>query len=97
MNIKVIIHEEGKQKRESIHPQESLPNFQRIFGKDLIDYYLVDDKGNKIEGKVTNDPAAKALEAIKERAQKLKIKGWHLMSEENLLKAIQKASQAETK
>lgn len=98
-DIKIVIQEAGKQPRESIHPQESLQSFQRVYKNELIDYYLVDEKGNRLEGKVEKpDPKKKAFEAMLGMAKQMKIKGYHLMSEEKLLKAIQEAhKKAETK
>lgn len=93
-NIKIIIQEAGKQPRESIHPQESLSSFQRVYKNELIDYYLVDDNGDKIEGKITKpDPRKKAFEAMQVMAKQLKIKGYEKMDESKLLKAIQEAHQ----
>lgn len=93
-DIKIIIQEAGKQPRESIHPQESLASFQRVYKNELIYYYLVDENGNKIEGKIAKpDPRKKAFEAMQEMAKQLKIKGYEKLDEGKLLEAIQKYHQ----
>lgn len=89
--IKVVIKEEGKPQRESIHPRAALANFQQVFKNELVDYYVCDEFGNRIKKEVipTKSAQQRAYDAMLERAKALKIKGAHLMSEDNLLKAIQ--------
>lgn len=100
-NIEIKRKLEGGGEHTSIHPEESLRHFQQVYKGDLIDYYLVDDNGHRIDSVVPKqniDPRAKAFEAMKEKAKKLGIKGYHLMGEDKLLKAIQDAhKKAETK
>lgn len=93
--IAIVIKEEGKNSRISIHPERSLTTFQRIYGNLLIDYYLVDEKGERIRDvkpSVAVSREEKGFEALKKVAKDLKIKKWHLMSEATLLKAVQEAS-----
>ncbi len=95
-NIAVVIQEEGKSPRVSIHPERSLPHFQRIWGNFLIDYYLVDENGERV--RTTSKPVVaitreeRGFEALKKIAKELKIKKWHLMSGPTLLKAVQEAN-----
>lgn len=92
--IAIVVKEDGKNSRVSIHPEISLMHFQRVYGNQLIDYYLVDEKGERIKGNVvpTKTKQEKAFEGLKQIAKELKIKGWHLMSEDTLEKAVQQAS-----
>lgn len=93
-NIAIVIQEAGKNPRVSIHPEISLPSFQRIWGSQLIDFYLVDENGERIKGELK--PALtkqeKALNALRKEAQELGIKGFATMKEDKLLVAVQKAS-----
>jgi len=52
-DIKIIIQEAGKNPRESIHPESALSTFQRIWRHELIDYYFVDENGNRIKKDLT--------------------------------------------
>lgn len=91
-NIKVIIEEPNKPVRESIHPEASLKDFQRVYGKFLVDYYVVDAQGNKVKDAVlilNETPQEKALRMMRKEAERLQIKGFEKMSESELLKAIQ--------
>lgn len=93
--IEIIIKEEGQNPRKSIHPERSLPHFQRLWGKFLIDFYLVDENGERIKDikpSVAVSREERGFEALKKTAKDLKIKGWHLMSEDTLQKAVQEAS-----
>lgn len=99
-NIEIKVRTEGGGERTSIHPEESLRHFQQVFKNDLIDYYFVDANGNKIDAtpQVVIDPRQRAFDAMKDKAKKMGIKGYHLMGEDKLLKAIQEAhKKAETK
>ncbi len=93
-NIAIVIQEAGKNPRVSIHPERSLPSFQRIYGNQLIDFYLVDENGERVKGtaKPTQSREEKAFEALKKEAQELGIKGFQNMKEETLLKKVQEAS-----
>lgn len=92
--IAIVIKEDGKNPRISIHPERSLMHFQRIFGNQLMDYYLVDENGERVRGNVhpAQTKAEKSFDALKKIAKELKIKQWHLMAEDTLLKAVQEAS-----
>ena len=94
--IAIVIQEPNQTPRISIHPERALPHFQRIWGNQLIDYYLVDEKGERF--RTPSKPVVaitreeRGFEALKKVAKDLKIKKWHLMSEPTLLKAVQEAS-----
>lgn len=99
--IAIVIQEAGKPRRApSVHPMEALPSFQRIWKDELVEYYACNEKGERIEQKVKVfvSKQEKAFDALKEKAQKLKIKGYQKMGFDTLLKAVQEASnKAETK
>jgi len=90
-NIEVVIAEPNKPERRSIHPEGALKEFQRVYGKFLIDYYIVDEKGNRTSFDITpkETPKEKALRMMKQEAQRLNINGFETMNESDLLKAIQ--------
>ena len=85
--IKIVIKENGKPQRESIHPRASLPNFQQVFKGELVDYYICDKDGNRIKKEVTPTKTVeqRAYDAMLERAKVLKIKSAHLMNEEKFI------------
>jgi hypothetical protein len=93
-NIKLIISTGKDNTRESIHPEHSLPHFQRVFGQDLIDYFLIDDKGNRIDTPLIplETKRQKAFRIMKEEAKRLNIDGYEAMNESDLLLAIQNKS-----
>ena len=91
MDIEVVIAEPNRPERKSIHPESALKEFQRVYGKFLIDYYTVDAKGNRIAYDITPKETTKekAFRMMKEEAKRLKINGFETMNESELLKAIQ--------
>lgn len=81
--------------RKTIVTDEAIPNLQRIYGQSILKMYACDEKGNKLQN-AASPSGNPALIALRERAKGLKIKGYHLMSEEKLVEAIQKEYQKQT-
>lgn len=80
--------------KNPIVPEMAIPNFQRVFGQFYKGAIPVDENGNPVQVEIASKRSPKeiALNAMKQRAKDLKIKGWQLMGEDKLLEAIQKAS-----
>ena len=80
-------------RKTPIVPEMAIPNYQRIFGSNYKGAVIVDDEGVPIKDrKPSASPREAAFNAMKERAKTLKIKGYQVMNEDTLLKAIQAAA-----
>lgn len=92
--IKIVIQEPNKPERQSIHPETALNDFMRVWGKYLVDYYVVDANGNRLNEtiKVSENAKDRALRLLKENAKKLNIEGYEAMTESELLASIQKVN-----
>lgn len=87
--------------REDIRPASALETMEHVFGSDIVDKYYCTEQGERIEFdsvKVvkTKTPLEIRREALEKKAKDYKIKGWHLMSDEKLEKAIQEAYKKQT-
>ncbi len=91
--ITIVVKESPtSQPKNTVVNALALAQFQSVLKERLIDYWPCDQAGNRIKKAITTNAKDKAIEAMKERAKSLKIKGYHLMGEEKLLEEIQKAS-----
>lgn len=80
--------------KATVITREAIPSFQRVFGTQVSKIVPLDEQGNEISGQSapSGTPKERALLAMKEKAKNLGIKGFALMKEDKLLKAIQEAS-----